>query len=315
MRTGTELLAGVTVPLVTPMDAAGHPSAEDTRDLLDAMHTAGVRRLMLLGSNGEGPLIPTGLLAPFVEGVIAHWRSLCGESGVVTVNVTAPGTLDALHRAAIAASAGADALVMSPPFYFRHRVDEIVGHYAALAGTGLPVIAYNAPRYSNAVSAAVLDGLLQLDHVVGIKDSSDDVDWLRSFIDRSDGRAGFAVSQGAETKLVAGLDEGAAGITPGIANLAPGLSLRLVAAYEAGDRDEAQRLQDRITELTKLHAIRPGTPAVKELLAQRSLCPPYVAPPLRRCTQAESADLRGFMSPHEDQLLRPMKGKSAWEQP
>jgi 4-hydroxy-tetrahydrodipicolinate synthase len=308
-RTGTELLSGVTVPLVTPMEPGGTPSAAAAGALLDALHGAGIHRLMLLGSNGEGPLIPARWLAPFVEGVIARWRSLCGSSGVVTVNVTAPGTAEALDRAAVAAAAGADALVMSPPIYFHHREDEIVDHFAALAGTGLPVIAYNAPRYSNPITPAVLDGLLALGEVVGVKDSSGDLEWLAHLVERARDRAGFAVSQGAETQLAAALDLGADGITPGVANLAPGLSLRLVAAHAAGDRAEVTRLQDRITGLTKLHTIRPGTPAVKEILAQRSLCPPHVAPPLRQCTTAQGAELREFVAPHEDQLLHPTNGQ------
>lgn len=308
MRAGTDLLAGLTVPLVTPMDPTGRPSAEATLVLLDAMHAAGVRTLMLLGSNGEGPLIPTGMFAPFVAEVIAHWRSLGGADGVVTVNVTAPGTLDALDRAAVATSAGADALVLSPPIYFHHRDDEIVDHYAALGAAGLPVIAYNAPRYSNPITPAVLDGLLALDHVVGIKDSSGDLEFLRHVVDHARERPGFAVGQGAETQLAAALDLGAHGIVPGVANLAPGLALDLLAAHADGDHESTQRLQGQLTELTKLHAIRPGTPAVKEILAQRSLCTPHVAPPLRRCTPAQRADLRAFAARHEDQLIHPTKG-------
>lgn len=307
MRAGTDLLAGVTVPLVTPMDRDGTPSAPTATALLDALHRAGVRRLMLLGSNGEGPLVPTRALAPFVEGVTAHWRAL-GE-GVVTVNVTAAGTADALDRAAIAAAAGADALVLSPPIYFHHRAGEIVDHYAALAGTGLPVIAYNAPRYSNPVTEAVLDGLLALDHVVGVKDSSGDLDWLRHLTGRAASRPGFAVSQGAETQLAAALDLGAHGVTPGVANLAPGPALALCAAHAAGDRDAVALAQERITALTGLHGIRPGTPAVKEILARRSLCTPHVAAPLRRCTPDEGDRLQDFLSPHEDQLLHPTNGQ------
>jgi 4-hydroxy-tetrahydrodipicolinate synthase len=309
MRTGKELLSGVTVPLVTPMKPDGMPSAAGAVPLLDALHGAGVRGLMLLGSNGEGPLIPTAWLAPFVDGVIEYWRALCGDSGFVTVNVTAPGTADALGRAAVAASAGADALVVSPPIYFHHRADEIVDHYAVLASIGLPVIAYNAPRYSNPITATVLDGLLELRDVVGVKDSSGDLEWLGRLVDRTRDRPGFAVSQGAETRLAAALDLGADGITPGVANIAPGLCLRLVAAHEAGDRDAVARLQNGITALTKLHTIRPGVPAVKEVLAQRALCPPYVALPLRQCTTAERAELREFVSRHEDQLIHPTNGQ------
>lgn len=306
MRAGTELLAGVTVPLVTPMDAAGRPSVKEAVGLLDAMHHAGVRQLMLLGSNGEGPLIPTDALTPFVTGVVARWRSL-GE-GVVTVNVTAPGTLDALARARVAAEAGVDALVLSPPIYFHHRPDEIVGHFAALGELGIPVIAYNAPRYSNPITPEVFDELLGLDHLVGIKDSSGDLDLLARFVAGARGRSGFAVGQGAETKLADALELGAVGVVPGVANLAPALSLNLVSAYQAGEGDELRRLQALVTELTKLHTIRPGTPAVKAILADRSLCTPYVAPPLRRCDSAESAALRDFIAQHQLHLLTPTKG-------
>jgi 4-hydroxy-tetrahydrodipicolinate synthase len=302
---GIALLGGVTVPLITPMDETGRPAPAD--DLLDALAGAGVEKLMLLGSNGEGPLLPTAAIGAFVNGVIKKWRSLTG-GGVVTVNVTAAGTLEALERAEIAAAAGADALVMSPPIYFHHRDDEIVAHYAALAGLGLPVIAYNAPRYSNPLTRELVDALLGLEHLVGIKDSSGDIGFLGELVERARTRPGFAVSQGTETQLAAALELGADGIVPGIANIGPGLSLQLVTAHEAGDRDETDRLQALITELTELHVIRRGTPGVKEILAQLALCPPYVAPPLLRSEPAERDAFQQFIAAHQNQLLHPPKG-------
>ena len=301
MIDGAALLGGVTVPLVTPMDETGRPDAEHATELLAALAAAGVGKLMLLGSNGEGPLLPTSAIGPFLHGVIARWRQLTG--GVVTVNVTAAGTLDALERASIAATAGADALVMSPPIYFHHREDEIVAHFAALATAGLPVVAYNAPRYSNPLTRDLAGALLDLDHLVGIKDSSGDIGFFGELVELARSRAGFAVSQGAETQLAAALDLGADGIVPGVANLAPALSIRLVAAHEAGDHDEVRRLQAAHTELAKLHAIRRGTAGVKAVLALRQLCPPHVAPPLLPSEPEERAAFLEFIATHEDHLL------------
>ncbi|MCT2584877.1 dihydrodipicolinate synthase family protein [Actinophytocola gossypii] len=303
MIDGSALLAGVTVPLVTPMDETGRPDAEHATKLLAALHAAGVEKLMLLGSNGEGPLLPTSVVGPFVAGVTARWRSLTG-GGVVTVNVTAAGTLDALERASIAADAGADALVMSPPIYFHHRADEIVAHYAALGTVGLPVVAYNAPRYSNPLTRDLVGALLDLDHLVGIKDSSGDVEFFGDLVELAGSRAGFAVGQGAETQLDTALGLGADGIVPGVANIAPALSVRLVAAHEAGDHDEVRRLQTLHTGLTALHAIRRGTAGVKAVLALRNLCPPHVAPPLLPSEPAERDALLEFVATHEDHLLR-----------
>ncbi|ACQ81687.1 dihydrodipicolinate synthetase [Beutenbergia cavernae DSM 12333] len=306
MTDGTRLLGGVTVPLVTPMDPGGRPSAEASGDLLVALADVGVQKLMLLGSNGEGPLLPTSTIAPFVDGAVDRWRSSVAD-GVVTVNVTAAGTLEALERAEIAASAGADALVMSPPIYFHHRADEIVAHYAALGAVGLPVIAYNAPRYSNPLTREILEALLDLEHVVGLKDSSGDLELFADAVAIGHRRPGFAVSQGAETQLAAGLAAGADGVVPGVANIAPRVSLELVAAHAAGDAAAVDRLQDVTTALTALHAIRRGTPGVKAVLSVLGLCPPHVAPPLLASVPAESEAFQQFVVTHSDQL-HPMKG-------
>lgn len=296
------LLGGLVVPLVTPMRAPGEPSGEAAAPLLRAMADAGVRRLMLLGSNGEGPLVPTDRFAPFVAAVTGRWRTLVPD-GTVLVNVTAAGTAEAELRAGHAAAAGADALVLSPPTYFRHRDDEIIAHYAAMARHGLPVVAYNAPRYACPLTPPLLEALTALPHMVGLKDSSTDIDLFTRFLEIARTRPGFAVSQGDERGLAAGLRAGAHGITPGTANLAPRLALAMVAAREKGDGAELTRLQDATTRLTRLHEIRPGVPSVKALLASWGLCPPHAAPPLAPCTPEELAELQRTVAPLAPHLL------------
>ncbi|MFC7583780.1 dihydrodipicolinate synthase family protein [Nonomuraea antimicrobica] len=140
---GRRLLGGVMIPLVTPMSEPGLPSGQAAKALLHGLAAAGARSLMLFGSNGEGPLLPVSALTEFAVQVAGQWRELTG--GPVLCNVTAAGTAEARQRAAAVAPAEPDALVLSPPIYFRHRDDEIAAHYEALAGLGTPVVAYNAP--------------------------------------------------------------------------------------------------------------------------------------------------------------------------
>jgi 4-hydroxy-tetrahydrodipicolinate synthase len=285
------LLRGVMAPLVTPMSAPGRPTEAD--ELLTALASAGVRSLMLFGTNGEGPLLPTSVLGGFASWAARRWRELTG--GPVLCNVTAAGGLEVLMRAAAVAQARPDALVLSPPIYFRHRPDEIAAHYAAMAVLDTPVVAYNAPRYSNPLDPFLVDTLVDMPHVIGIKDSSGDLDLLKHMVVAAARRADFEVSQGAETQLTAALRLGVDGIVPGLANLAPRLAVDLVAAHEAGrdaDADEAQRALDR---LFALHTVRPGVPSVKALLHHRGLCPPHVAPPLAPCTEAELGDLLALL--------------------
>lgn len=296
------LLGGVVVPLLTPMDLPGVPSAAAATPLLRAMADAGVRRLMLLGSNGEGPLIRPDRVPAYVAAMVDRWHGLV-DGGVVLVNVTAAGTDEVRERAERAVAAGADALVVSPPTYFTHRPDEVVAHYAALAGCGRPVVAYNAPKYATPLVEPSVDGLVALPHVVGVKDSSGDPATLAYLVKAAGGRPDFTVSQGDERALAAALRAGAGGIVPGTANLAPRLALDLLAAHEAGDRAELDRLQALNTRLAGLHAVRPGVPAVKALLARRGLCPPHAAPPLAPCTPSEIDELARVVAPLGSYLL------------
>lgn len=293
----SRLLDGVVVPLVTPMSAPGVPSAEAAEPLLGAMAAVGVRRLMLLGSNGEGPLIPFDQAGEFVAGVVKRWRELV-PGGTILVNVTAPGTAEAGRRADDAVVAGADALVSSPPTFFRHRDDEVVTHYEALAAYGLPVVAYNSPR-STPLTPSTVEALAGMTHLVGVKDSSADPELLRCLLAHS----GLQVSQGDEQGLADALRAGAHGITPGIANLAPGLALDMVAACNETALDELQQVA---TELTRIHRVRPGVPAVKALLSARGLCPPHCAPPLATCTPDELRGLACVVEPLDRYLIPPL---------
>ena len=304
MNDGRALLSGVMVPLVTPMSAPGEPSAAAAYDLLAALARAGARSLMLYGSNGEGPLLPTSALTEFAAGVAARWRELTGD-GPVLVNVTAAGTAEALERAAAVRLAEPDAVVVSPPIYYRHRDDEVVAHFAAFAGIGVPVVAYNVPSYSVPMTPAVLDEVLAMPHVVGIKDSSGDLALLGQVVAAARRRPDVGVSQGSETQLVAGLEAGADGIVPGIANLVPVLCAQLYDAFRSGRVAAADAAQETADRVVALHTVRRGVPAVKAVLAARGLCPPHVAAPFVPATPAELAGLLDLLAPLDAHLITP----------
>ncbi|MFI9761487.1 dihydrodipicolinate synthase family protein [Streptomyces sp. NPDC051963] len=300
---GRALLAGVIVPLVTPMDRPGRPSARAADALLGALAAAGARGLMLFGSNGEGPLLPTAQLGDFAAGVATRWRELT-DGGRVLVNVTAPGTAEALERADAVRAAEPDALVLSPPIYFHHRHDEIVAHYAALAGLGVPVVAYHAPRYGNPLTPALLDELTGLAHLVGIKDSSGDLALFGHALEAARRREDFGVSQGAERQALDALRLGADGVVLGVANLAPVATVELFRAHREGRDGDARRAQQRLDEVLALHTVRPGVPAVKAVLAERGLCPPYVAAPFTPCSDGERKALLDLLAPLDSHLIR-----------
>lgn len=289
------LLSGVVIPAVTPIGRSGRPEFEAGKRYFKALAAAGIQKIMLLGTNGEGPLHPTAEIGGFLTDAIVGWRKLV-PGGTIVVNVSAAGTRESLARAEMAVAAGCDAVVLSPPCYFHHDERDIIEHYRAARGLTVPVIAYHIPRYAAPMSPRAIDAVAGMEHVVGVKDSSGDDAVLRRWLDVKRLRPGFGVNQGAESKLLDALTAGADGITPGIGNLAPRLALELVAGREGA-------AQERMTELLGVHRIRPGVPVVKAALALRGLCSPEVAQPLRPLDDEETIALQRFLSEVEKDLI------------
>lgn len=299
----THPLSGVTVPVVTVLDETGRPDPAGLDRLLPALARSGVRTLMLLGSNGEGALLPADLAHDYLVEAIARWRELRPD-GATIVNVSAQGTAEMLRRAEHAAAADPDVLMTSPPAYFRHRPDEIEAHLRALAALGRPFGVYNIPAYANPLPVEVLKALLDEPGLVGVKDSSGDPDVLAAFLDATAPRADVAISQGDEGALLDGLRAGAAGIVPGLANIAPALSARLYDAWLAGDEPTAAAAQTALSALTGIHGIRRGVPTVKAILRDRGLIGmDRCAAPLATLTDEERAALRDFLAPFDEELI------------
>ncbi|MGP3914906.1 dihydrodipicolinate synthase family protein [Nonomuraea sp. 10N515B] len=295
-------VSGVIVPAVTPIGESGRPDLAAGLRYFGALAAAGITKIMLLGTNGEGPLHQTAEIGAFLGHAVDHWRRLVPD-GAVIVNVSAAGTRESLGRAELAAEAGCDAVALSPPCYFHHDERDIIEHYRAISTAAVPVIAYNIPRYAPPFSEGSIAAVADMEHVVGVKDSSGETDILRQWLEVKGDRPDFGVNQGAEGAMLDALSAGADGITPGIANIAPRVALELVAAYRAGDQERAALAQKRVIRLLGVHRIRAGVPVVKATLAMRGLCRAAVAPPLRTLDDGELAALREFLNGLEPELI------------
>lgn len=294
------LLASVTAPLVTAFDERGRPDPEGVDPLLAHVAAGGVRTVMLFGSNGEGAAVDAAEITPYAGRVRDSWRGRAGAESRVLVAVSGPATRQTLVRAEAALAAGADALVVNAPYYFRHDDAELLAHFTRVDALGAPWVAYNIPRYTgNPLGPELMARLAELPHCAGVKDSGGDPAVLAAFVALGAGREGFAVSQGAESALVAGLRAGAAGITPGLANLAPAACTGLAAAVASGDQATADRLQAYLNALGAIHTVRPGVPAMKAALAVRGLLAPgFAAPaaPFRPYSPAETSRLTALLA-------------------
>lgn len=239
-------LAGVIVPVITPVDDDDRIDEVAFRALLRRLIQSGIPGVFVGGSSGEGPLL---VFREWERMVTIGFEECQGKIHLLG------GTMDTstrriLERIKVLAQIGYRNFATAPTFYtgakhpseFLRLFGECKEH-----SEGMNMIAYNIPSYTGSmIPAEVMVELTRRGWITHCKDSSEDMDYFRRLQNEA-GPLGLHVFVGTEVKASEALSAGAAGIVPTCANYEPGTFL---AAYAArGNKEELARLQPRINEL------------------------------------------------------------------
>ena len=220
---------GTFTVLITPFTADGSRVDEDRlRRLVEFQVSEGIHGLVPLGSTGEFLSMTDAERAQVA-------RIVCDQAAgrvPVFVGSAAESTDDALRYSRDAEAAGADGVMIIPPFYCTLTEDELVEHYRRIsAGIGIPIMLYNNPGTSNMdVKPAVIARLAAETRVSYVKESTLDVRRIHQ-IKRlcGDSVSAFGGYMGFESFVV-----GADGWVSVCANLIPRLSAQM---FEQWDRE------------------------------------------------------------------------------
>ncbi|CAK7284699.1 dihydrodipicolinate synthase family protein [Streptomyces sp. RM1] len=250
-------LTGVVPPVCTPLTPEREVDVPSLLRLVDHLVGAGVHGLFVLGSTSEAAFLTDAQRRRVVETVAGH---LGGQLPVLAgaIDMTTPRVLD--HVRAVTA-AGAEAVVVTAPFYTRTHPSEIVHHYRRIAALSpVPVIAYDIPvAVHTKLPAELVLGLAGDGVLAGIKDSSGDLAAFRELVTGARAHPGFGVLTGSELIADAALALGADGAVPGLANVDPHGYVRMYRQCRAGDWAGARAEQERLCALFGLTAV--GDPA------------------------------------------------------
>ncbi|MER9267587.1 dihydrodipicolinate synthase family protein [Mesorhizobium sp. M0410] len=244
------LFTGVVPPVVTPLNAdfsVDFPSFTRTiENLLDG----GVHGLFVLGSTSEVVFHDeAGRRAVLEHAVKVNNGRLPIFAGVID-----PTTDRVINHARIARSAGADAIVVTAPFYTRTSQPEIGDHFRYIKDAiDIPVIAYDIPVCVHVkLERTTTVGLAREGAIAGIKDSSGDDGNLRYVLkDMADDPSFFGMT-GSEILVDSVLAMGAHGVVPGLANVDPHGYVRLWKLTQAGQLAEARLEQERLLKLFEI---------------------------------------------------------------
>jgi 4-hydroxy-tetrahydrodipicolinate synthase len=246
----------------------------------------GADGVLALGTNGEGVSMSMDERKEVLDAFLTHQGRLKVFAGTGCASLA-----ETIELSRYAIERGADAVMIVPPFFFKQLTEEGLLAYYQEVLAALPaekrVILYNIPSHSAVeITDELVDALVERfpERVLGIKDTSGDIERTRAFIKRY---PQLAIYNGNDPATALAAEAGAAGAISGTANVFPD---RVAAAWSArADGQDVGAAQDDLTKACDFIARFPAHSAIKHLLHQVASLPlTHVRSPLRDLTPAEA---------------------------
>lgn len=243
-------------PRTRPWHGIMVATALPLRDDLSVDHDAYADHVAWLIANGCDGVVPNGSLGEYQTltdderaRVVRTAVEAAGDGNRVMPGVSAYGSTEARRWADQAAEAGAGSVLLLPPNAYRADEETVAAHYADVARSGLPVVAYNNPHDTRTdLTPDLLARLHREQSIVAVKEFSGDV------------RRAYEIAELApELDLLVGADDvllelalaGAVGWIAGYPNALPASCATLYHAAVTGDLDTALPLYKSLHPLLR----------------------------------------------------------------
>jgi 4-hydroxy-tetrahydrodipicolinate synthase len=288
---------GIIPPLVTPLLDRDKIDADGLQRLIEHVIAGGVHGIFLLGTTGEAPSLSYRLRRELIE------RSVHIVSGriPVLVGITDTAFAESVALADHAADCGADALVVTTPYYFPAGQTELISYIESLLPElSLPLVLYNMPALTKVwFEIPTLEKLSEHANIVGVKDSSGDLDYFGRVTQLKTNRPDWSVMIGPEAMLASSMERGGDGAVAGGANIYPALFVDWYNACLVGDQTRMALLSDVVNQLQSIYSIGKYASrfikATKCGLSLMGTCDDFMAEPFHRFRTPERLRVQAIL--------------------
>jgi len=209
----------------------------------------GINGLFLNGSTGEFTILTD---EQKIETVRIARQSVGGRMFLIAGAITGSAELT-IELTAHYREAGADAVAVCPPPFFRHGQRGILEFMKKTADRAvLPVYLYDIPAFTSPMSFDTILELARHPNIHGLKDSSRDFARFQGLLSAIKAfRPDFKVFTGSEELLLASLMFGADGATVATGGIEPEKIMGIVSAWKDGDFERAKAIQFELLPLIR----------------------------------------------------------------
>ncbi len=258
------MIDGVFPPIPTPF-------SNDSVDVVamgsnvDRWMQTRIRGVVVLGSNGEAPLLNES----DSDAAVAAAREHVPSNRLCIAGVGRESTIETIRATKRAADLGVDAVLVRTPSFFKVLLtpEVFVAHYTAVADASpVPVLLYNFTAVTGVtLPVEVVSSLAAHPNIVGIKESGSDLKYVSALIANTPDD--FVLLAGSAPVFYPSLLVGATGGVLALASVVPDLCVELYDLAQSGRHSEARELQRRLTPLAGLVTSRYGVPGLKAALS------------------------------------------------
>ena len=264
--------AAYLTPAITLFHEDGTLDFESQAHLFNNLIEKGIDGILVEGSSSEFFAMPMDQrreMADFAIRQVDHRvKLIIGTSHMVANEI--------VNFSNYCLDAGADAVMILPPYYFHFGPEALLQYYDRLARQiHGPIYIYNFPDNTGyTIPAETVAKLAQLhSNIVGMKDTVSGMDHTRELIKTVKSRIpDFEIYSGFDDNFAHNVLAGGDGCIGALSNVVPEICTAWVRAFRENDLEGIAKGQQCIDRLMDLYAVRsPFLPVIKEAVRLRGI--------------------------------------------
>lgn len=269
----SNIFSGLITALITPFKD-GKISWHAVDKLLDHQIDAGVAKIVLAGSTGEGVTLSEDEKLELFEYAASYDKRL-----QVIASISDSSTSRAIEFASKVSKVGVKALMCTSPSYNKPNQRGIYEHFRNIHdNTDLPIMLYNHPgRTGVNITVETIVALAKLPRIVAIKDANSDFSRVLDLYEKAPDLYFLA---GDDVSVLSAMANGAKGLVSVMSNLEPARMKKVIDHCFKNDFTTALQQLRELFELINLTSIDVNPVPIKYLCSKNELCEEEVRLPL-----------------------------------
>lgn len=270
------MFRGSIVAIVTPFKE-GRVDEKKLKELVNFHIKNGTSGIVPCGTTGESPTLSTAEHERVIEICIAA----SNKRIPIIAGTGSNSTAEAVALTEHAAKAGADAALVVAPYYNRPSQKGLYLHFKEVAAcVDIPIVLYNiASRTGRNIEPETIAKLAHdCKNIVGVKEASGSLEQMQLI--KLLCPKEFLLISGDDALTLPILSVGGVGVISVLANILPRETAEVVALFEKGEIEKAQKLHYKLLPLIRALFIDTNPIPLKTAMGMLGMCSPDLRLPL-----------------------------------